>query len=267
MNSRRPMQQGLSLVELLVALALSMLLISGFLQIFMSVRATYATGEALARVQENGRFALDLLTQHARQAGYRDPRQPDRPSALIPAGTACGLSAQSFCTLDRDASLSTTVGAEVGDQIGFEYQPVLRGNDRLNCLGNAVGNQEIIKTRFFTRITEQAGGQLGGALWCQSSGTGRAEGELVEGIDAFQVQYGLGSQGQVRRYVKASEVNDWDQVVALRFAVLANSLLPLVGEQHNQRTYYLLDAGPYQFTDNKLRQVFTTTVLLRNAAH
>lgn len=266
MNARSFRQLGLSLVELLVALALAMLLIAGFLQIFMSVRSTYAAIEALARVQENGRFALDVLTQHARQAGYRDPGHLERPSPLLPAGAACSLSDRRFCSVDRDASLLAGQGGEVGDQLGFTYQPALTGSVRLNCLGNVVGNQEVILTRLFTRMTEQANGQLTGALWCQSSGTGAGEGELVEGVDAFQVQYGIGSEGQVRRYARASEVGDWNQVIALRLAVLVNSQTPLPDPLDPSRQYYLLDAGPYQFTDNRLRQVFTTTVLLRNAA-
>ena len=73
MSYLRHKQQGLSLVELMVALTLGMVLMAGFLQIFMSVRSTYATNEASSRLQENGRFALDFLAQHARLAGYRDP--------------------------------------------------------------------------------------------------------------------------------------------------------------------------------------------------
>ena len=50
-------QSGLSLVELMIAITLSLLLIAGVLQIFLSSKQTYSTNNALSRVQESGRFA------------------------------------------------------------------------------------------------------------------------------------------------------------------------------------------------------------------
>src|SRR5690606_17594279 len=40
------------------------------IQIFLSNRAAYAFNEGLSRLQENGRFAMDTLSFHARMAGY-----------------------------------------------------------------------------------------------------------------------------------------------------------------------------------------------------
>lgn len=266
MNNRR--QQGLSLIELMVALAVGMLLLAGFLQIFMSVRSTYAGNEAASRVQENGRFALDILSQHARLAGYRDPKHLDRPNPIMPPNghgcTAGGI----YCSLDRDATLSATVNAENGDRIGFEYQPALTSaGTRLNCAGNTVGNEDVLTTAFYTKVTDLGNGQLGSALYCQSSKGGSDPVELVEGIDAIQVQYGVGPDNHVRRYVNAAAVADWNQVIAVRFAVLANSVYPVRGTPVAERKYYLLDTGPYEFDDDKQRQVFTTTVFLRNGAY
>lgn len=64
-------QAGLSLVELMIAITLSLLLIAGVLQIFLSSKQTYATNNALSRVQESGRFAMDFLTQDIRNTGYK----------------------------------------------------------------------------------------------------------------------------------------------------------------------------------------------------
>lgn len=61
---------GLNLVELLVAISLSVLLLAGVGTIFSSSRSTYATNEGLARIEENGRFALDSIAQDVRGAGY-----------------------------------------------------------------------------------------------------------------------------------------------------------------------------------------------------
>lgn len=64
-------QQGLSLVELLIAMTLSLLLMGGVLQIFLASKQTYSANTALSRVQESGRFAMEFLTSDIRNAGYK----------------------------------------------------------------------------------------------------------------------------------------------------------------------------------------------------
>lgn len=63
-------QRGLSLVELMVAMLLSLLLLSGVVTIFMGNRETFKVQDALARVQETGRYGIQILVRDLRQAGY-----------------------------------------------------------------------------------------------------------------------------------------------------------------------------------------------------
>lgn len=63
-------QRGVSLIELMVAMVLGLLLTAGVLQIFSSNNQAYRFHDALSRIQENGRFALDELTREIRMAGY-----------------------------------------------------------------------------------------------------------------------------------------------------------------------------------------------------
>ncbi len=58
--------RGFSLVELMVALVLGMLLIGGVISLFGGSKATFQANEALARVQENVRFALNELQFESR---------------------------------------------------------------------------------------------------------------------------------------------------------------------------------------------------------
>lgn len=62
-------QCGLSLIELMVAIGLSMVLSLGVIQIFSSSKQTSRVQDSLARLQENARFALDLLAHDIRMAG------------------------------------------------------------------------------------------------------------------------------------------------------------------------------------------------------
>lgn len=63
-------QEGLSLVELMVTLAIAALLMAGVLSIFQSSKVTYLTNDKTARLQENGRVALELMLYDLRTAGY-----------------------------------------------------------------------------------------------------------------------------------------------------------------------------------------------------
>lgn len=61
---------GFSLIELMVAMAISLLLLSGVVAIFLSSRASYETTDRLSRIQETGRFALDQVVDDVRGAGF-----------------------------------------------------------------------------------------------------------------------------------------------------------------------------------------------------
>ncbi|WP_019625999.1 PilW family protein [Thioalkalivibrio sp. ALJT] len=62
--------RGLTLVELMVAMLIGLLLIGGTISIFISTQQTYRTQEAMSRVQESGRFAIERIARDAREAGY-----------------------------------------------------------------------------------------------------------------------------------------------------------------------------------------------------
>ncbi len=64
-------QMGLSLIELMVAMLISLILLGGVLQVFLSSKDMYRTNTAVARVQEAGRFATDFMAFDIRQAGYK----------------------------------------------------------------------------------------------------------------------------------------------------------------------------------------------------
>lgn len=63
-------QQGLTLVEMMIAMALSLVLVAGTIQIYVSNKQTYRLQEAQSRVQESARYGLEFLTKDVREAGY-----------------------------------------------------------------------------------------------------------------------------------------------------------------------------------------------------
>ncbi len=84
---QRRAQSGVTLIELMVALAIGAFLMIGAITVFMQSRTTFRVTESLSRLQENGRFALDALEPDIRMARYwglttrteqdREPREAD----------------------------------------------------------------------------------------------------------------------------------------------------------------------------------------------
>jgi type IV pilus assembly protein PilW len=63
-------QQGLSIVEIMIALVLGALLTLGLVQIFTANSQSFRVNEASARAQESGRISSDILARSIRNAGY-----------------------------------------------------------------------------------------------------------------------------------------------------------------------------------------------------
>lgn len=75
-------QAGLSLVELLISITLGLLLVSGVVQVFVSSKTTFSTQQAMSRVQETGRLAVEFLSRDIRMAAYY--------GCVRPAGSIAG---------------------------------------------------------------------------------------------------------------------------------------------------------------------------------
>lgn len=63
-------QKGITIVELLVSVVIGSIIIGGSIMIYTNSKGSYKTQQALARLQENGRFALEFIANDVRSAGY-----------------------------------------------------------------------------------------------------------------------------------------------------------------------------------------------------
>ena len=63
-------QQGLSLVELMVAMAIGLFLLAGAITVFGKTRDLYRTNDAAARLQETARYAMSTIEADLRMANY-----------------------------------------------------------------------------------------------------------------------------------------------------------------------------------------------------
>jgi len=83
-------QRGISLIELMIALLLGLVVLGGVVSLYLSSHAAFRTHEAVARLQENGRFALEFMAREIRETGMTPCGSPLTANVLVaraPAAT------------------------------------------------------------------------------------------------------------------------------------------------------------------------------------
>jgi len=90
---------GFSLVELMVALTLSLILTAGALSILYSTKLTSAENERISRVQEAGRTAFELMIQDSRAAGFLGCAHPLVDKSINPPTSSLSNGLNSSTTL------------------------------------------------------------------------------------------------------------------------------------------------------------------------
>lgn len=132
-------------------------------------------------------------------------------------------------------------------------------------LGQRYVNGEIIKMQsksYFIR--NGASGRP--ALWQfdnYKAAGGDNPAEIAEGVENMQIQYGTDANGDgiVESYADGNAVADWSRVAAVRISLL------VAGNDDNVTTSkqtYDYNGASVTAPDQRLRQVFTTTVSVRN---
>jgi type IV pilus assembly protein PilW len=69
-QSSRLLQAGFSLVELMIALVIGSVMIAGAVYVYSQSRSTYTVNDSMARLQEEGRYALSMMEPDIQLAGY-----------------------------------------------------------------------------------------------------------------------------------------------------------------------------------------------------
>jgi type IV pilus assembly protein PilW len=85
--------KGLTLIEIMIALVIGSLLMVGAMGLFVSNKRIYKEQDSMGRLQENARFALDLMIGDIRRAGYIgcSDAVASVSNTLAGAGTATNL--------------------------------------------------------------------------------------------------------------------------------------------------------------------------------
>lgn len=254
-------QFGLSLVELMVAMAIGLALMLVISSLFVGSKQTYRVQENNSRVQENGRFVMESLGQNLRIAGYRDDPSAN-PSVAFPAATGF-TSATQFVSGVEGAS--TADSDEIN--IRFTGSGTASGTDPKNntikdCGGNSVAGTALLTNRFYLSATSPK------VLRCDSStASGTTTYDVIDGVEDMQILYGQDTDGDKtpNRYVSASAASsNWNNIYAVRLCALISSGEDNIAPQAQR--YIDCNGVTKTATDRRLRRAFSTTIYFRNKA-
>lgn len=291
-------QNGVSLIELLVGLAIGMVLALVASATYLYSKQSFNSSTETSQLEENGRYAINMLTRYIQSAGYVmvDPLHPSPQGPIDnkiigcdfgfknPVGaTTATLSDDLSCLTATPAgslrSASIAVFSETDTYAGASGK--FQGFD---CIGNAAvsipvaGGTTINETRsyFFvasTTVQTSNGSVTMGQLSCLADGT-------IAGTPAFQVQpllpgieqlafnYLLPSVADpetaqtVSSATAIAAANQWPSVLAIEVCVLAKSVQP--GGNDTGTAYTDCYGNAIAARAGDVYRTFTSTVRLRN---
>ena len=117
--------RGLTLVELLVALLLGLLLSAGMVSAYLVAKRNYYFEEEMARMQENGRYAIRLLSRELAMAGFYGGIPASVEFVPLPVGADCS---------EGDWALAGAVPLDLVDDYGGQSPPLTQHQVELSCL-------------------------------------------------------------------------------------------------------------------------------------
>jgi len=205
---RRARQAGLTIAELMVAMALGLavLLAAGSLLV-TSVRAHAAVMEA-SDMDDSARYALDALARAIRLAAHVDWAAHPTPDPAAPARLA-GLDASSLARTGPGIDSPLPDAANGSDVLALRFPgsgaPPNGDGATLDCAGFPLHRDEEGWSIFYVARNAQGDAELrckyrGASNWASDAVAGR--------VESFQVLYGVDSDGDgvPNRHVNATEL-------------------------------------------------------------
>lgn len=255
-NKYNNQQQGFTLVEIMLAITLSLILIAGVIQVYLSGKTSFQVQNQLARLQENQRISIDFLQRDIRQAGF------------VPYG-------ETPIPVNQRIVVEDDVGPNNSDRITVRY------TSDTDCLGVDTPNGIAVNQYYIENEPPEDGEPIRYfRLMCNGNGVSDngapvAPAPIADGVSNMQILLGentiftnsneTAQMPSADFYLNVSSedpVVNMNRVVAIRIALLVRTEEP-IKQQDLLQTHTLLDHVA-QDTDRIKRQVITTTIPLRN---
>src|SRR5450830_133179 len=193
-------QGGFTLVELMIAITVTLILVAGIVGMIFSLTNSFSTQDALTQIQENERFSLSVLDSTIRNAGYFPGAEtftsPSGASFSTPAGGQ--LSAYPATTVANPDGTTFAAGqvisgaTQAGGSDTVNVRVIAPSNGSItNCQGDL--NKTAASIIWTSSLSINASSQL----VCTVSVNGKAPGTptiLADNVSSMKIVYGLQTQ-------------------------------------------------------------------------
>ncbi|KPN20991.1 hypothetical protein AO715_14500 [Xanthomonas sp. Mitacek01] len=192
----------MTLVELMIAIAIGMLLVLALLQVFDASRTAYQLSSGLARTQENGRFAVDILQRDIRMAGHMGCVNDQ--SRFLPGNVTTSRPAL-MSTFLTTAQQFGTGSAPVTDYSGAPFALRFdRAIEGFNAAGTASGDTLSLSATPTVATSNNWQPALDAGLYTAlTTGTGR----VVAGSDVLALRFFTPTGAQVTAFTPGTSTS------------------------------------------------------------
>jgi type IV pilus assembly protein PilW len=240
-HSKR-LQRGMSLIELMVSVTISLVVMIALLQVMLASMRVDNSSSNVARMQESGRNALDLMGRVIRQAGAR--ANVDVAFVGVTVNSVAGAPVYGVDNSSTPDTIRLQFEAQAGD---------------LDCASNAAAAGAIMNFSFAvdTTVTPPT-------LTCTDTAGNSTV--VANNIEDMQIIYGLDAarDGSIDLYKPNPTATEFRQAAAVRVFLVVRG--PSVDGAANKTQTYTLNGTQVTKTDGFLRQVYSATFTVRNQA-
>lgn len=269
----RASQRGLTLIELLVALAISSIVAIAAVSALIVSRQGFSTVDAASQLRDSGRFASDLIQRLIVQSGYQDAKILTNPSTTHPANIGGFNNSTSSATDPLNTATARSAGTTGygSDVLILRYQAAetfpgsgVADSTMIDCAGNPsttvpADETDRVMSVFHVGIDSQGEPSLMCTTGNPTTGTFTVQ-PVIRGVENFQVLYGVdgvvpntaptGTPDAVAdRFLRADQMpvagdatateNNWRRVRSIRIGMVIRG--PVGSSQEKiSRTFYPL---------------------------
>jgi type IV pilus assembly protein PilW len=291
--------RGVSLIELMVSLVIGLLLMAGAVSVYLQSKSTYTTSEAVARLQETGRYALSVIEPDVRLAGFWGMTNRAEGMTNAVADTAivnnCGAGwigdgAHAIDAINGDGTTGayTLSCTATNRATGADVLMIRRAASKVAAVSASqvqIQSNRVQATIFksatlpagFTAAASQTRDVVANVYYVSQSGTQYSlrrrslagstmvDEEVIPGIQDLQVQFGIDTtnDGNADRYDNPGTVGA-GRVVSARIWLLLVADNFEVGFS-DPATYQYADVSYSAFTDKRRRILLSKTIRIRNS--
>jgi type IV pilus assembly protein PilW len=179
------LQRGLSLIELMVAMAIGTFLLAGAISVFGKTRDLYRTNDAAARLQETARYAMGTIEADLRMANFWGLMSRADLVANGPALDAANVVVLPYALPADFSASAAAIIDQCGDMWAVKLPAYVEGNNNAygyNCaaFGTAVAaSDQLTVRRASTQVI--AVGALAASTGQIKVATSRVQGALFSG--------------------------------------------------------------------------------------